>query len=307
MASKSLEFRPLKHPQIAGPWTSFPARSWRSVARVRCKSWVRANPRSMHLPCMPAYVTFPMSRFVQFTTLYNLIQLPNWTNISSNATKSTSIPFNEYDSIRFWMFWPSPQLNDWMEHCSFYKGYVESLKPKDGFNCEHQLSSKQLKVRRLKELRVWLGISNEFNLHLSGGWCFFALRTAKSRLRLLNWAFSPMCIRSVDVPFVKLFQKFLEHFIFKKASYHSSSILFIFFDIFPFPSFSHQFHLQKKPFPRFLASSCRRHVVQRFNAQRRKGPRWRPRRRSTAPKAMAFTLEVAPFLRLHHLEVVKLR
>lgn len=150
------------------------------------------------------------------------------------------------------MFWPSPQLNDWMEHCSFYKGYVESLKPKDGFNCEHQLSSKQLKVRRLKELRVWLGISNEFNLHLSGGWCFFALRTAKSRLRLLNWAFSPMCIRSVDVPFVKLFQKFLEHFIFKKSSYHSSSILFIFFDIFPFPSFSHQFHLQKKAFPPFF-------------------------------------------------------
>ena len=176
------------------------------------------------------------------------------------------------------MFWPSPQLNDWMEHCSFYKGYVESLKLKDGFNCEHQLSSKQLKVRRLKELRVWLGISNEFNLHLSGGWCFFALRTAKSRLRLLNWAFSPMCIRSVDVPFVKLFQKFLEHFIFKK-NLHIIPVQFFssFLTFFLFLSFHTNFHLQKNSlFPHFLASSCRRHVVQRFNAQKAKRPTLAP-------------------------------
>lgn len=156
------------------------------------------------------------------------------------------------------MFWLSPQLNDWMEHCSFHKGYVESLKPKDGFNCEHQLSSKQLKARRLKELCVWLGISNEFNFHLSGGWCFFALRAAKSRLRLLNWAFSPMCIRSVNAPFVKLFQKFLEQFIFKNLHIIPVQIFSSFLTCFLFLSFSHQFSSSKKaPFPvKLQAARC---------------------------------------------------
>ena len=214
MASKSLEFRPfpwaLKHPHIAGPWTSFPARSWRSVARVRYKSWVPVDPRSMHKPCMPACVAFPSSRFVQFTTLYNFIQLPNWWTIPTFPLMPPRVdPFDEYD-ICLVLAYFGP-LTNWMEYCSFYKRYEAYLKPKHGFNCEHQVSSKQFKVQWQNELRVWLDIFQR--IQLSSQWWVVFLCSQDCKITPDAFKLGPfaMCTRSVNVLFLKLFPNFFKN------------------------------------------------------------------------------------------------
>ena len=111
--------------------------------------------------------------------------------------------------------------------------------------------------------------------------------------------FRQCVIRSVNGPFIKLFQKFLQNLIFKKSSYHSSSNFFIFFDMFPFPIFSHQFSSSKKALsPFFWRQVARGTLSSGSMPRRRKGPRWRPRRRSKAPKAMAFNAPRKPW-KLH--------
>ena len=189
MESRSLEFRPfpwaLKHPHIAGPWTSFPARSWCSVARVRYKSWVRVDPRSMHKPCMPACVAFPSSRFVQVTTLYNLIQLPNWWTIPAFPLMPPAlIHLMNMTSVWFWHIlalspteWSIVASTSDMKRIS-NQSMISTVNIRF-----HQSSSKY--NGRTNFVSDWT-FSKGFNFHLNGGWCFFALRTARSHLTLLN-------------------------------------------------------------------------------------------------------------------------